>query len=244
MALLAYIRFEAAQLDATHDYNPNGPTETGTTDGTPALDATAAKYGTNGLHINGSEVYRYDAATTNINRLTGSIGFWVNVQTWLPHRAFFVAMGSFFEYTLGIQMTGSTELRLRINDQSATLASSFDTTAAAMAAGNWYFVTSSWDQPNNKRRIRVYNSDRSLRHEAEDTVTAFSAPADLVGTGGLYFGEGNLLGGALEYYEDNFFIGSAYADADTFLANAAITSVTQYATGQTVNAKLVKTWRQ
>jgi hypothetical protein len=231
MALTFYWRCEGTTLDATNDYNANLPTEAATVDAAPAINATAAKYGSNGVEINAAEGYRFDAATTNVNRLTGSVGFWVNVQTWLNARAFLFISGSFFEYSIGVQMVNDTEIRLRINDQSATLASSFDTTAASMATATWYFVTASWDQPNNKRRIRVYNSAKSLIQQVEDTTTAYSAPTDLVLTDGIYIGEGNGLGGALDYYLDNIFIGNAYADADTFLTNADITSYTQYGAG-------------
>jgi hypothetical protein len=137
----------------------------------------------------------------------------------------------------GADDSTSREVRFTINqdgDQSDLV-----TADADLALNTTYFITASWDQPNNSRRVRVYNSSGTLITGVEDTSTPFTAPADLGGTDRMLFGE--VAGVTAAYYIDNIFIGDGYPDADTFLTYRNITSYTQYGVNS-VNAKLVKTF--
>jgi hypothetical protein len=106
-----------------------------------------------------------------------------------------------------------------------------DTSGASLAAGNWYFVVGQWDQPNNSRRIAVYDSSGALLAENEDIATAYSAPTALDASDGLRFGDASGWGATRNGWFDNIFVGSAYTDAATFLSNRDITSYTGYTVG-------------
>lgn len=230
MALTFFTRCESATLDATHDFNPNGATEAATTAGTPSISATGAKVGSSGMVFDSvTDCYRYASATSNISKAVGSYGFWMHITNWVNGSWIIYARGvAGYQANITVELTAADELDFVINQDGGTMVN-LPTTAANLSTNTWYFVTASWDQPNHKRRIRVYSAAGTLVQEVEDLVTTFTQPADLAFDPGLQFGDS--LGMNWQGYLDNIFIGSAYEDADNFLANRNITSYTQYSTG-------------
>ena len=227
MAVTFFWRCEGTTLSGTDDLP--GADTSATANNSPAISATAALIGSNGVLIDAAgESYLLDSEAGIINRLTGSVAFWFRPQAWANGAGIWRAEGSSFDQNLGIMMTGTDELRFVVNLEGTQ--ANLDTTAANIAVDTTYFVTASWDQPNNDRRIRVYDASGSLIQEVEDTATAYTAPTDLVGTDTFYVGESAGVGSPA-YYIDNIFVGSAYADADAFLTNRSITSYTQYGGG-------------
>jgi len=108
-----------------------------------------------------------------------------------------------------------------ISDFSCDVGLSTDTT---------YFAIFKWDSSQNDRRCEVYDSGGASVGTDEDLTTSFSAylPMETFPvTDGLYFGEWS--GVAIQFYMDNIFLASTYADADTIYCNRGITSYTSYA---------------
>lgn len=228
MSVLWFSRFHGLTLSATDD--KPGTNATVSVTGTADLNATAALIGGNGLQVlAAADSYRADAETAVVNRLVGSAAFLFRVQTWGALATIMYIRGAAFGDNLtllSIGSSGSGNLRFRVNDQG-TGESTLDLTAGAIALNTTYMVTVSWDQPNHKRRIRLYDhASGSLLDETEDLVTTFTAPADLVSGGGLRFGEN--AGQSIQLYIDNAFIGDGYDDEATFKAKRSITSFTQY----------------
>lgn len=222
-AVTFFWRAEGTTLSGTDDLP--GADTSATATGAPAINATAALVGSNGIQVDaGGEHYTLDNDV--VDRLVGSVGFWIRIQTWAAGGTFWYVRGSSYTYAIRVAMVGTDELRLQFNEDVNV--STLDTTAANLATNTTYFVTASWDQPNNDRRLRVYDSSGTLIHEAEDTSTAYTAPVDLAAaSNGHRFGEASGAGAA--FYLDNIFVGGVYADADTFLCNRSITTYTSYA---------------
>ncbi len=232
MAISWFSRCDGATLSGTDDL-PGSDTSV-SLNGTAAINGTAALVGGNGLQILAAgDTYRVDSETGIIDRLVGSLGLVFRVQTWANGASLCYVRGSSFDQNFMVFLLGSSgsgNLRFRINDQGSGQ-TTLDLTGNAVALNTTYYADISWDIGANDRRIRLYDfAGGTLLDSAEDLVTALTAPADLVGTDGLRLGESAGIG-APAYYLDNVFIGKAYADADAFLANRAITSYTQYSVG-------------
>ena len=232
MAITWFSRFEGTTLSAVDDL-PGTDTSV-TLFGTAAINATAALVGSNGLQVlTTADNARVDSETGVINRLTGSCGLCLRVSTWTAGSTVCLFVGAAFGDNLTLYLVGASgggNLRFHINE-GGTGDNNIVTLGNAMVTGTTYFVTFSWDQPANSRRIKVYNfGTGAVVDSREDTSTAFTAPADLVASDGLRFGEANGAG-APAYFLDNAFIGSAYTDESLFLLNRAITSYTQYSSG-------------
>jgi hypothetical protein len=232
MALTFFWRCEGTTLDGTHDFTAGD--NTATANNTPSISATAAKVGSNGILIDSSaDGYRF-APTSIIARLVGTVAFWFQfpVTFAATGQVFFFARGNASvndHISIGVG-TGGDEVRLSISNASSGGAE-LETSGASLAAGSWYFVTASWDQPSNSRKIAVYDSSGTLLAQNEDTTTAYDAPAALDAGDGLRFGDASGWGATRNGWFDNTFVGSAYTDAATFLSNRDITSYTEYSTG-------------
>jgi hypothetical protein len=232
MAISFFSRCEGTTLSATDDLP--GSDTSAALNGTAAINGTAALAGANGLQILAAgDTYRVDSETGIIDRMVGSLAFLFRVQTWANGASLCYVRGSSFDQNFMVLMLGSSgsgNLRFRINDQGAGQ-TTLDLSGNAIALNTTYYADISWDIAANDRRIRLYDfAGGTLLDSAEDLTTALTAPADLVGTDGVRLGESAGIGSPA-YYLDNFFIGKAYADADAFLANRAITSYTQYGGG-------------
>jgi hypothetical protein len=232
MALTFFWRCEGTTLDGTDDFTAGD--STAAANNTPSISATAAKVGSNGILIDSSaDGYRF-APTSIIERLAGTVAMWIQFPTAFAAtgQVFFFARGNAStndNISIGVG-TGSDEVRLGIRNASASEVT-LETSGASLAAGSWYFVTASWDQPNNSRKIAVYDSSGALLAQNEDTTTVYDAPAALDAADGLRFGDATGWGATTNGWFDNLFVGSAYTDAATFLSNRDITSYTEYSTG-------------
>jgi len=235
MALTLYWRCEGTTLDATHDFS--AADTTAATNNSPSLDAAAAKLGSTGILINGVSE-RYDFAPTSIiSPATGTVAFWFRFMNSMVNlETFFLARGSASSndsITIGIG-AGNDEVFLGIRRNGGTNVT-LTTSAANMTTNTWYFIVASWDQPNSDRRIAVYDSSGTLLSENIDTTTAYDQPTALDASNGIRFGDSSGWGATKVCHFDNIFIGSAYADGDTFFSNRDITSYTSYSTGGNTN---------
>lgn len=228
MALTFFWRCETETLSGTHDYTAGSDT-TATANGSITLDASAARAGSLGILSNASsEQYRFDAETTVWSRLNGTVAMWVQWSTAASAPFAQVGDDSGFTENITLHLVGSGDLRMRIDEDGAGQ-SNIQTSGGLLAANTFYFVTCSWDQPNNSRRIAVYDTSGALVDSATDTSTAFTAPVALVG--GDRFRIGELAGSGPTWKIDNVFVGNAYLDYVTFLANRDITSYTSFSAG-------------
>ena len=112
------------------------------------------------------------------------------------------------------------ELLLRIRmagGANVTLA----TTAADLQLNTQYFVVARWDEPNNDRRLEVYDSAGSLITAVEDLTTNYDQPS---GINELRIGRTSGMNN--DMHIDNVFIADAYAEALEDFYN--ITSYTDY----------------
>lgn len=227
MALTFFWRCEGTTLDGTHDFTAGG--NTATANNSPAISATAARIGSNGLLFDGvSERYDFNPASI-WNRLVGSAAFSFQFPTALATtgQPFFLCRGSAsFDDTIQVQIVSTNELRLIVRDATAG-AVNLDTTSVDLAAGNWYGVVIRWDQPNNRRKIEVYNSSNALIQAVEDTSTAFTAPASLDASNGFRIGDSG--GSVGTVWVDNVFVADTYGEP--LENNLTITSYTGYSSG-------------
>lgn len=222
-SLLFFWRAEGTTLSATDDLYASD--STAAANGTVSLDASAAYNGSTGILADAaSERYVFDMSSNDIcSQSTGSMAAWINVATWVNGVNFLQCHNSASgaQY-IGVGLTSTDEVWLAHGDGTTPL--TVPTTSANLSTGTWYFVTGSWDDATNYRRIRVYNSSGTLIQEVEDASTNWGPPAT---TNQVRIGE--LAATAMSIKIDNVFLGSTVADADTFLCNRDITSYTQYA---------------
>ena len=232
MALTFFWRCEGTTLDATDDYY-GASDNTATAAGTPAINATAALIGSNGLQVDGaSDHYQFNNQTNpTVFSSAGSVGFWIRWQAYTTGAThFYVRATTSDTQSLRLSTLGTNRLRFQIRNDASS--HSLDMATMTIANATTYFCTASWDIAADLSRVRMYDSGGTLIEEATSTDDLAAAqPAALDSTSGVRFGE--MDGVASTCYIDNIFIGSAYADADTFLTNRSITSYTGYSTGGT-----------
>ncbi len=168
------------------------------------------------------------AATSIVTTAEGVIGFWVQTtdfgldsvrkcfgftaETGFPVRFHLTGAGS-----------GSTDVTVYTND-GRTGQATIATSGVAMASGSKYFVMFEWKDSTNYRKVSAYNSSLALINANTDSSTNFTidgTPSEIwIGNSGSWRG-----------YIDNVFIADSVADADTIVANANITSYTEYGGG-------------
>ncbi|MDO8357281.1 MAG: hypothetical protein Q7U76_12900 [Nitrospirota bacterium] len=240
MAISFYSRLNGLTLSAVDDLPGTNPV--GTLNGAAVINATAALAGSNGLQVLGAgDAFKLDAETAIINPLVGSLGFLFRVQTWAAGATMLRIRGSSYLYNMGIYMigaSGSGNLRLRINEEDASQID-LDGAYAGIQLNTTYYCDASWDQPNNDRRIRLYDASGVSLNVVENTSVAFTAPVDLTHPNGFSIGEAAGMG-TPAIYIDNAFLGKAYADANDFLSNRNITSYTQYSVASSQHDPFVK----
>jgi hypothetical protein len=230
MALTLFWRCEGTTLDGTDDFT--AADTTAAANNTPAISATGARIGTNGLVFD-SASDRYDfTATSIITPSVGSVAGWFQFPTAFPGTLaaiVFNSRGSNSNDYIQIQTLGAVRLRMDIrNSANGGLFLSMST--ATLTAGNWYFYAASWNSSTNHRSLSVYDTSGSLLEAVTDNSTAFSTnvPIDLTS---IRYGDSTGTTGTM--YLDNVFIGSSDSDASTFVSNRAITSYTAYSGGVT-----------
>lgn len=231
MSLTFFHRMEQQDLDGTDDFSAGDTT--GAHNGSPLYDTAAVRIGTNGLLVDGNTGDRTTfAAASIISPTLGAVAFWFQFPTAFPTSGsaqFFYAAGTNANDYIRIESVsggGASNRALRLstrNNGGATENVTLDDNE--LTSGAWYFVVIQWDSATPARLISVYDTSGTLLDSVSSAV-AWTAPADLIN---IHFGD--LTGATGTIWIDNAFIGSAYADGDTFVTNREITSYTAYSAG-------------
>lgn len=233
--LTMFWRAEGTTLDeaGNNDYALGDATASAA--GTPAINTTAAKIGTNGIHVDASgDYYFFTLAEDFVGLNGGAVAFWIKWVT-------FSATGNVWFEAKGDTATnyyrgrGHTTDELRLLSNNATPSSSnHDTTDVNITTGNWYFVCHAWSDSANTRKLYVWDSAGAAVGSSPfiDTTTNYNGPAELTGASArLRFGESSGTGGTVEYYLDNIFVGNSADDCPTFHTNRDITAYSSYSAG-------------
>jgi len=226
----------AEAVDQTEPPDENGYTDlTSTATGVPAISATAALIGSNGVLINASaEFYAFNSDSTNMSVSAGTIAFWFRYQTFTDS-AGILRLLSYSGTTgerISVVASTATSNHLQLMHRNGGVGTSTFNCTPTLSANTTYFIIFEWDSSQNDRRCEVYDSGGShiSGSPAEDLSTSFSANVPATSypvTDGLIFGE--YVGSAMQYYLDNIFIASTYADGTTIYCNRSITSYASYA---------------
>lgn len=231
MAVTFFWRCEGTTLSATDDLP--GADTSATANGAPAISATAAMVGSNGILINAaSEYYSLDSEDAVINAAAGAIGFWLRIQT-------FTDVGEILNIRtnsaaandmIRVVLSTTTNNHLRFRHRNSSVGSSdFDSTTA-LSNDTTYFVIFKWDQSASDRRCEIYDSGGTEVGSNEDLTTGWTTPIESYPrTDGMSFGENTGIT-PIAYYLDNIFIGTAYADGTEIYNKRDITT---WATGRT-----------
>jgi hypothetical protein len=239
MAVTLFWRCEGTTLDGTADFT--AADNTATANNTPAISATGARIGTNGLVFDSSSD-RYDFNPASIvSPSAGALAGWFQFPSNFP--------GSGAASIVFVRGNASSNDHIQILTQSGSGASArnldfiirnatnggvtLSLSGNLLAPGTWYFFTCGWSAAATTRTIAVYDTAGALVDSASNTVTDFTAnvPAALDSGNGLRYGDTTGSTGTL--YMDNLFAGSAHTDVDTFLANREITTFASYNSGST-----------
>jgi len=227
MAVTFFWRCEGTTLDGTDDSTAGD--NTATAQSSVTLDAAAGLVGTNGILSDAVNRRFTFTPTSLISPTVGAAACLFRFPTTVAGAAqtlFFFRGAASANDCIFVDVAASQELRFAIRHVSAGLVS-LTTTAANLQAGLTYGVVVRWDQPNNYRRIEVYDSAGALIQAVEDLATAYTAPAALDATTGIAWGD---VGGFSQTcHIDNCFIADAYAEP--LESNLLITSFTQYDSG-------------
>ena len=231
-----YWRAEGTTLSCTgspcsgDDYTAGTDTSAAAT-GSPAINATAALVGSNGIQINGpTEFYSLNSEDAMFNAAAGAIGFYIRIQTF-GDTATIIWMRTNSGDTgdrIAVLLSTVTNNHIRFRIRASGVGT-FDLDGPAMSTDTTYFVICKWDQSVNDRRIEVYDTGGShiAGSPVEDLTTGWTNPGESYPiTDGLSFGE--VGGTSASYYLDNIFIATAYPDGDTIYTKRNITT---WATG-------------
>lgn len=240
MALKFFWRCEGTTLDGTDDFTAGD--NTATLNSAAAINTDAVRYGTNGLDSPSTQDYAsFTISSQDLASLTlGSFGFAFRITSFLNGVIMFAATelatpNNHIRITMvGTDTDTGRELEFSIR-RSGSGAATLTTTDANLLLNTWYHVIGRYDQPNNDRKLEVYDTNGTLITSVEDTSTAYNAPNafDILQVGVV---NGS---GTIDVHTDNFFIGDVYAEP--IEDNFDITSYTQY--GATLDPiRLV--WRQ
>jgi hypothetical protein len=227
VALTFFWRFQnSLTLDGTHDFSAGDTTAVAS--GTATFSTTQARDGYAGFYDGPLDYHTFDP-TSICSRAAGSVGLWFHATTnWNDPVIIFRAYGSSSNDYVRLRLrgtngAGNVDIGLAKNGASAITVA---TTSAALSLATWYFVRASWDFTAGNVLVRVYNASGVLQG-TEGFSSAWGAtqyPATEFATMEI----GEISGANTDPYIDNLFIGSAYADGDTFLTKRDITSYTEY----------------
>ena len=171
-------------LDGTTDYTAGADT-TATVGSSAAIGTTPALIGTYGLDLpSASDNMQFTAEAAVHNIDTGSMAFYLRVQTWVNTATLLKVRDNLSDNDkIEIKLSGASgsgTLTMRTRD-SVTGLSDLTTTGDNLALNTTCFVTMSWDYNNNDRRIVVYDASGTVIETREDLTTAFNNPTDLTG---------------------------------------------------------------
>lgn len=218
-------RAEGTTLDGTDDFSAGDITAT--IGGTAAINTDAAFIGTNGLDIPSSSDYALFSISSGdlLDVDTGAIALWFRLNVFGGATLFTATQIAQPSHNITIWPSGTDdatgrEISFRIR-RAGAINLTLTTTDADLALNTWYFLVARFDEPNNDRRIEIYNDDGSLRTAREDLDTNFDQPGTL---DQMQIGDGS--GGSGDLHLDNIFIADDYNEPLEDKMN--ITSWTEY----------------
>lgn len=230
MALTFFWRCEGTTLSGTDD-KPGADTSA-TAVGSPAINATAALVGSNGIQINAPfEYYTLDAEDAVLNAAAGAVGFWFRAQSFAADNEMFKLRFNSADSSdwVGVNTSTTTNNHLVFVFRTSGVGYTVLDSTYAIVNDTTYFVVVKWDQTVNDRRIEIYNSSGTLLQADEDLTTGWTTPTEAYPiTDGMAFGGPNSV---MSFYLDNFFIGTAWADGDSIYTNRGITSYSEWGGG-------------
>lgn len=239
--LTFFWRAEGTTLDPTDDFSAGDTTATA--NNSPAISATGARVGSNGMVFDGvSERYDFNPASI-LTPGEGAVGGWFQFPSVFPGtgsaNVFLVRGTNSNDYVRITTQSVVSERRLTFvirNNGGSDL--TLQMSAGNLTAGNWYFFVGRWNSSIDYRSIAAYDTTMTLVNETIDNTTDFTAnvPADFASTSGLRLGDTTGTTGTL--YIDNVFAASNYDEP--IQDNATITSYTAYDAGGGTSGLLLR----
>lgn len=233
MALRFFWTCESTTLSTGVDYSVGDTTATAS--GAPAISATGAKVGTNGISTtDGLDYYTFSTSGTAIALPgEGAIGLWIQYPSSVPGAGYdygVIVKGSNASDYISIQTATSGNFRIRLSNSTGPTTDTITTASVNAQAGTWYFVVVRWDFANTKARAEVYTgSSTTVEGTAgEDlALTAAAQPADLSGSMQI----GNNSSQLNVVYIDNVFVSDDYDEPLHLYGNRDITDIDDYQAG-------------
>lgn len=230
-------RMESTTLSSGIDYVESGGDTTPTAGGAPALNATGAMVGTNGLVASAGQNYRFDTSTTVFDRNVGSYAMLLRVTTWSSLARIVMIRGASAADQYSINLSGTDEITFIAGDPDGSNVAA-TTTAANLATNTIYGVIARWDQPNSLLRIEVYSDPLGTPTliQGVSNTSGFTAPSALATADRFRVGENGGSGGAV--HMDNVFVSKTYAEP--FENNFGITDIDNFSSGAASGALLLR----
>lgn len=229
MAVTFFWRCEGTTLSSTDDL-PGADTSAAAV-GSPAINATAALVGSNGIQIDDVfEYYTLNSEDAILNAAAGAVGFWFRAQSFTDDSDLFQFLfnSASNQDWVGVSMETTTNNHLKFQLRTTGVGIVTLDSTQVISVDTTYFVIVKWDQSASDRRIEIYNSSGTLLQADEDLTTGWTTPTESYPvTDGMQFGGPSAVANV---YLDNFFIGTAYADG-TEIYNKR--NITTWATGRT-----------
>jgi len=224
--LTLYWRCETTTMDATHDYTANDTTWAVQV-GSPSLDPSAAKTGTNGFLNPANSGYTLEGQSI-FNPYEGSMGTWVNVSSSVAlDNGRFMYFRSSAGFSSNIYLSvHNNNIRFSINkdNPNGSVTSDLTTTGNLLIVDTWYFVIIRWDKVFSRRKIEIYNSSMTLIDSAFSELQFEAADYGAIGQfHSIRFGN---VGSVFTGYLDNLFISTKYDEPIQDFAD--ISSYTEY----------------
>lgn len=233
MSITFFWRCEGTTLSGTDDLP--GADTSATAQGSPAINATAALVGSNGIQIDDVfEYYTLNSEDAILNAAAGAVGFWFRAQSFTDDSDLFqfrFNSGSGQDW-VGVSMETTTNNHLKFQLRTTGVGITTLDSTHIISVDTTYFVIVKWDNAVSDRRIEIYNSSGTLLQADEDLATGWVTPSEAYPvTDGMQFGGPSSVANV---YLDNFFIGTTWADGATIHTNRGITSYTQFGGGASV----------
>lgn len=232
MTITLFSRCEGSTFDATHDYSAGDTTWSASGSPGPSFSSTNPKVGTNCILIPEIANYFALASASIVTPGEGCVGFWLRVESWQDGGIVFNAyLSTQTSRYIRATLVGTDEMRLAIRNPDAGPAVELSTNAANLTTAAYFFILFRWRDAGgeNDREISVYNSSLTLLQTVTDLATAYEHPGSI---DTLAIGDLGAAGGT--YRVDNLFVGNSWDDAADILANANITSWTEFGGGEAI----------
>ena len=212
MALTFFWRCEATTLTAD-DYSANDMGAS--TTGTPALNATAKREGTNGLYTNAATSFYYfnptDLMASGVSTV-GAAAFSIYLVTSLPSNFQTIGLYAWNSAASGdnfrTEHAGSGNLKFVMGRAGGTT-TTITTTGGAITVGAWFGVVARWDAPNDMMALEIYDASGALVDSITSTAAGIS---DSYPTTLTSIRWGNFSARTDAVYMDNIFLADSYSE--------------------------------